>query len=64
MIKRVHARGITLLIVEHVMRAVMALSHRIVVLDQGNVVVEGEPAQVMADPAVIRAYLGDRGLDA
>jgi ABC-type branched-subunit amino acid transport system ATPase component len=64
MIQRVHARGITLLIVEHVMRAVMALSHRIVVLDQGKVIVEGEPEQVMADPAVIRAYLGDRGLDA
>jgi ABC-type branched-subunit amino acid transport system ATPase component len=64
MIQRVHARGITLLIVEHVMRAVMALSHRIVVLDQGKVIVEGEPEKVMADPAVIRAYLGDRGLDA
>lgn len=64
MIQRVHARGITLLIVEHVMRAVMALSHRIVVLDQGKVIVDGEPEQVMADPAVIRAYLGDRGLDA
>jgi ABC-type branched-subunit amino acid transport system ATPase component len=64
MIQRVHARGITLLIVEHVMRAVMALSHRIVVLDQGKVLVEGQPEQVMADPAVIRAYLGDRGLDA
>ena len=64
MIQRVHARGITLLIVEHVMRAVMALSHRIVVLDQGKVIVEGVPEQVMADPAVVRAYLGDRGLDA
>lgn len=64
MIQRVHARGITLMIVEHVMRAVMALSHRIVVLDQGKVIVKGEPKQVMADPAVIRAYLGDRGLDA
>jgi branched-chain amino acid transport system ATP-binding protein len=46
------------------MRVVMALSHRIVVLDQGKVIVEGEPEQVMADPAVISAYLGDRGLDA
>lgn len=64
MIRRIHERGITILIVEHVMRAVMALSHRIVVLDQGRVIVEGEPREVMADPAVIKAYLGDRGLDA
>lgn len=60
MIRRVHERGITLLVVEHVMRALMALSHRIVVLDQGRVVVEGEPEKVMSDPAVIAAYLGDK----
>jgi len=61
MIQRIHARGVTLLVVEHVVRAVMALSHRIVVFDQGRVIVEGDPAQVMADPAVVTAYLGDRG---
>lgn len=64
MIERIHAQGVTLLIVEHVVRAVMALSHRIVVLDQGRVISNGEPAQVMADPAVVRAYLGDRGRNA
>jgi branched-chain amino acid transport system permease protein len=64
MIRRIHSRGVTILIVEHVVRAVTALSHRLVVLDQGRVISEGEPATVMSDPAVITAYLGDRGLRA
>lgn len=60
MIQKINARGITILIVEHVVRAVMALSHRLVVLDQGRVISEGDPAHVMSDPAVVTAYLGDR----
>jgi branched-chain amino acid transport system permease protein len=63
MIERIHERGVTMLVVEHVMRAVMALSHRIVVLDQGEVLVSGKPEVVMRDPAVVRAYLGHRGGD-
>lgn len=61
MIRRIHARGITIVIVEHVVRAVTALSNRLVVLDQGRVISEGEPNQVMSDPAVVTAYLGDKG---
>jgi branched-chain amino acid transport system ATP-binding protein len=38
----------------------MALSDRLVVLDQGRVISEGDPEQVMSDPAVVTAYLGDR----
>ncbi len=64
MMQRIHAQGITLLIVEHVIRAVTALSNRIVVLDQGLVVAEGEPQAVMADPAVVAAYLGTKRPDA
>lgn len=60
MIQKIHARGITILIVEHVVRAVMALSARLVVLDQGKVISEGDPEQVMSDPSVVTAYLGDR----
>ena len=61
MIRRIHAQGITILIVEHVVRAVTALSDRLVVLNQGAVIAEGEPEAVMSNPAVVTAYLGDRG---
>lgn len=64
MIRRIHRQGITVLIVEHVVRAVTALSDRVVVLDQGSVVAEGEPETVMRDPAVVIAYLGRKASDA
>ena len=60
MIRRINDRGITLVIVEHVIRAITALSSRIVVLDQGRVVADGEPTEVMSDPAVVAAYLGTK----
>jgi branched-chain amino acid transport system permease protein len=44
--------------VEHVMDAVMALTDRIVVFDQGEMLAEGEPVEVMQRPAVVSAYLG------
>lgn len=60
MINRIHERGITILIVEHVVRVVMALSNRLVVLNHGQVISEGDPETVMTDPAVIAAYLGEK----
>lgn len=60
MISRISERGVTILIVEHVVRVVMALSDRLVVLDQGKVISEGEPETVMTDPAVVAAYLGEK----
>jgi branched-chain amino acid transport system ATP-binding protein len=52
-------RGITLLLTEHVMELVMRLSHRVVVLESGRKIAEGDPQEVVKSEAVIRAYLGE-----
>jgi branched-chain amino acid transport system ATP-binding protein len=57
--RRIHAQGIAILLIEHVMRAVMTLSHRVVVLSQGRVIAEGPPAAIAGDRRVIEAYLGE-----
>jgi branched-chain amino acid transport system ATP-binding protein len=51
--------GMTILIVEHVMRAVMALAHKVVVLHHGDVIAEGAPGDIVRHPAVIECYLGE-----
>jgi len=55
---------VTVIWVEHVMKAVVSLAERVVVLNFGKVLTEGTPGDVMRDPAVIEAYLGERGRDA
>ena len=57
-IRQIRERGVTVLIVEHDMRAVMSLCDRIVVLNLGEKLVEGPPAKIKNDPRVIEAYLG------
>jgi branched-chain amino acid transport system ATP-binding protein len=54
--------GLTILMIEHVMRAVMSLSKKVVVLNYGKVIASGTPDQVTRDPAVLECYLGEDAL--
>ena len=59
LVRKIHSRGITIGIVEHVMRVISELTDRVVVLDWGEVIAEGPYGEVSGDPRVITAYLGE-----
>jgi branched-chain amino acid transport system ATP-binding protein len=62
LIRRIRSSRVTIVMVEHVMKAIMSLSDRIMVMDLGRRIALGTPAEIAKDPAVITAYLGDRAV--
>jgi branched-chain amino acid transport system ATP-binding protein len=60
LVRQIHASGVTIIMVEHVMEVVMPLVHRALVLNLGRVLAEGDPKTIVQDKSVIAAYLGDR----
>jgi branched-chain amino acid transport system ATP-binding protein len=59
LIKEINRRGITIVIVEHIMKVVMTISNRILAINHGQPVAEGSPEEVSRNPEVIKAYLGE-----
>ena len=60
LIKKIRDRGVTILVIEHVMKAIRSLSDRLLVLHHGQQIAEGATDQVLSDPRVVEAYLGKR----
>jgi branched-chain amino acid transport system ATP-binding protein len=59
LIEKIRKKGVTLIVIEHVMKAIMSISDQIVVINHGEKIMEGTPEQVVNDQEVIKAYLGE-----
>jgi branched-chain amino acid transport system ATP-binding protein len=58
LVRAIHRSGVTLVIVEHVMEVILNLAQRVIVFNQGSIIAQGRPQDVVSDEAVIKAYLG------
>jgi branched-chain amino acid transport system ATP-binding protein len=63
LIKRIRDQGVTIIAVEHIMRVIMGICDRILVIQYGSPIAEGVPGDVLRNPAVIQAYLGDEKVE-
>lgn len=59
-VKKIHEKGLTILMTEHIMRIIMAVAERIIVLHLGQVIAEGSPKEIAHEEKVVEAYLGER----